>query len=67
MLCLPVQQVYAAPEGPAAKTEAEKPPEKNHEKPVPPHEKEHEKPVPLHEKKHPKPHEMKHEKPVPAA
>jgi len=65
LLCLPVQQVYAAPAGPAAKSEEKvKPHEKNKEKPeppkpgdkpVPPHEKE--KPVPPHEK--PKPHEEK--------
>jgi len=73
ILCLPVQQVYAAPAGPAAQ---EHPKPHEHKKPVPPHEKEHpkphekEKPVPLHEKKdHPKPHEEKKgplaEKPVP--
>lgn len=65
LLCLPVQQVYAAPAGPAANAEekakphekeTEKPePPKPGEKPVPPHEKK--KPVPPHEK--PKPHEEK--------
>ena len=61
ILCLPAQQVYAAPAGPAAKTEEKKkqehpkPHEKKKEKPVPPHLKEHEKPVPPHEKEHQKP------------
>lgn len=61
ILCLPAQQVYAAPVGPAAKTEEKKkhehpkPHEKKKEKPVPPHLKEHEKPVPPHEKEHQKP------------
>jgi len=59
ILCLPAQQVYAAPAGPATKAEEKKPHEKEHEKPIPPHEKEHEKPVPPHEKEHPKPHEVK--------
>ena len=71
ILCLPAQQVYAAPAGPAAKTEEKKkhenpkhhehehpkPHEHKHEKPVPPHLKE--KPVPPHEKEHPKPQEEK--------
>jgi len=62
ILCLPAQQVLAAPAGPAAhaeekKEEKKKPHEKEHEKPVPPHEKKHEKPVPPHEKL--KPHEEK--------
>lgn len=65
ILCLPVQQVYAAPSGPAAKVEEKKKP---HEKPVPPHEKKHEKPVPPHEKNHDHPlpphlHEHEHPKP----
>lgn len=69
ILCLPVQQVYAAPAGPAAKAEEKKKPhETEKEKPVPPHEKaEKEKPVPPHEQ--PKPHEEKKgplaEKPAP--
>lgn len=63
ILCLPVQQVLAAPIGPAELTEEKKEEEKKlhkklHEKPEPP--KPGEKPVPLHEKKeHPKPHEVK--------
>ena len=48
ILCLPAQQVYAAPAGPAARAEEKK---EEHEKPIPPHEKEHEKPVPPHERK----------------
>ena len=67
ILALPVQQVYAAPEGPAAKAEKEKPKphECKHEHPKP-HEckHEHEHPVPPHEKKHEHPllpHEHVHE------
>lgn len=69
MLCLPVQQVYAAPgAGPAAKTEEKEekklPHEHNHEHPVPPHEKE--KPIPPHKKEKPAPpHEHDHEHPKP--
>ena len=64
LLCLPVQQAYAAPLGPEEKAEEQK------EKPVPPHEKEEkEKPVPPHEKEekeHPvPPHLQDHEHPKP--
>ena len=62
ILCLPAQQVFAAPAGPASQTEEKKPHEKEHEKPVLPHEKKHEKPVPPHEK--PKP-PVTGEKPIP--
>lgn len=62
MLCLPVQQVYAAPAvGPAAEKEEK-------EKPVPPHEHKHPLHPHEHKHKHPKPHELKgplEEKPVP--
>ena len=71
ILCLPVQQVYAAPAGPAAKTEDKKdeklkPHEKAEAEKPKPHEcdHEHEKPVPPHEKEqeHPLlPHEHVHE------
>ena len=61
ILCLPVQQVYAAPAGPVAQEEEHKKPvlphEKKNEELVPPHEREHEHPVPPHE--HKKPHEVK--------
>lgn len=67
MLCLPAQQVYAAPPGPVPHEHEHEhkkpvpPHEKEHEKPVPPHEHDHEhkKPVPPHEQEHPKPHEEK--------
>ena len=66
IICLPVQQVYAAPAGPAAhehKHEHPKPHE--HEHPVPPHEHKHMHPKP-HEHEHPvPPHEHEHEHPVP--
>lgn len=79
ILALPVQQVYAAPAGPAHEHEHEhehpKPHEckHEHEHPVPPHEKKHEHPLlpheHVHEHVHPKPHEEKKgplaEKPVP--
>ena len=78
ILALPVQQVYAAPAGPAAKAEEEKPKpheckhEHKHEHPVPPHEKKHEHPLlpheHVHEHVHPKPHEKEEaEKPAPTA
>ena len=63
ILMLPVQQVYAAPEGPAAH-------DHEHEHPKP-HECKHEHPKPHEEKKGPlaekpvPPHEHEHEKPVP--
>ena len=78
ILALPVQQVYAAPEGPVAKAEKEKPKphecKHEHEHPVPPHEKKHDHPLlpheHVHEHVHPvPPHEEKKgplaEKPVP--
>ncbi len=52
ILCLPAQQVYAAPAGPAPHAEEKKEEKKKeHGKPMPPHEKEHEKPIPPHERK----------------
>lgn len=54
ILCLPVQQAYAAPAGPAAhEHEHPKHNKKEHKHPVPPHEKKHEHPVPHEEKKGP--------------
>lgn len=75
ILALPVQQVYAAPAGPAHEHEHEhehpKPHEckHEHEHPVPPHEKKHEHPLlpheHVHEHVHPKPHEKEEaEKPA---